>query len=144
MKRKSCVVLLSLLLSTPSWASGIVGLWRTVDDKTHKPKATVEIVEQNGLFLGKIIKLEPDIDPNCGQCEESQRGKPLIGRVILRNLQAVHGDANAYEGGEITDPNNGKVYRAKATVIEGGRKLEVRGYIGISLFGRTQTWHRVQ
>ena len=81
------------------------------------------------------------VDPNCGDCDKAQQGKALVGQSVLRGLRL---DGNEYTGGKITDPKTGKVYSAKATVTNGGKSLQVRGFMGVSALGRTQTWQRVQ
>ncbi|HEY1206441.1 MAG TPA: DUF2147 domain-containing protein [Bryobacteraceae bacterium] len=119
----------------------ITGRWKTVDDKTGKPKGIVLIYEQNGEFFGKI---ESSIDPKdankiCDLCKDERKNKPVTGMVVMRHMKR---DGDEYGGGDILDPDNGKVYRCKAKLAEGGKKLIVRGYIGISLLGRSQTWTR--
>ena len=118
-----------------------VGRWRTVDDHTGKPRSIVSIYEQNGKLFGKV---ESSLDParagrRCDRCKDDRKDKPVVGMVIIRNL-VKNGDE--YSGGDILDPDNGTVYRCKIWLIEGGNKLAVRGYVGISLFGRSQTWMR--
>ena len=120
------------------------GLWKTIDDKTKMPRSLVRIVEVNGVYEGRIEQLlnrQPDDDPQnlCRACPGERKDKPLIGMTILTGLKK---DGDAYTGGEILDPKNGKTYRCKMETIEGGKKLNVRGFIGISLIGRTQTWLR--
>ena len=122
-----------------------VGVWKTIDDETGKPKALVRITEENGALQGKIEKLfrGPNEDPNpkCGECKDSRKDQPLIGMTIVSGLKK---DGNEYTGGEILDPAKGKVYKSKATLRDGGQKLEVRGYIGAPMFGRSQVWQREQ
>ncbi len=120
------------------------GLWKTIDDKTKMPRSLVRIVDNNGIYVGRIEELLnrlPDDDPQgiCRKCPGERKDKPLVGMTILWDLKQ---DGDVYSGGEILDPKNGKTYRCKIEVIEGGKKLNVRGYIGISLIGRTQTWLR--
>jgi uncharacterized protein (DUF2147 family) len=119
-------------------AAQIVGKWKTIDDATHKPKSIVEIYEENGKLFGKIEQLidpkEPD--PVCTKCEGDLKDHPIVG---LRLMWDFKKDGS---GGRILDPDNGKIYKCNLTVKEGGKKLDVRGYIGISLLGRTQTWLR--
>jgi uncharacterized protein (DUF2147 family) len=121
------------------------GLWRTIDDKTGKDRSLVRITEHGGVYDGtveQILITLPDDDPNhlCRHCTGDLKDKPIVGMTILRGLKKA-GDAT-YDGGEILDPKNGKTYSAKATLEDGGRKLDVRGYIGFSLIGRSQTWLR--
>jgi uncharacterized protein (DUF2147 family) len=138
----------ALLVATTAFAdsNSPEGLWRTVDDKTGKERSLVRITEASGVYEGKVEKLlnrQPDDDPDnlCRKCEGARKDQPVIGMTILWNLKK---DGDQYTGGEILDPKNGKVYRAKMKLLDGGRKLEVRGFIGISLLGRSQTWVREQ
>jgi len=120
-----------------------VGLWRTIDDRTGKERALVRIVENNGVFEGRVEKIfpHPDDDPQhlCRKCEGPRKDQPILGMVILWGIKQ---DGDQYTGGEILDAKEGKTYRCKMKLVAGGRKLEVRGYIGVSLFGRSQTWSR--
>lgn len=118
-----------------------VGLWKTIDDETGQPKALVRISEQGGVLSGRIEKLFSPSRPNpvCEQCSDERKGKPIEGMTILEGLKR---EGDAWDDGQILDPNKGKVYRAKAKLVDGGSRLEVRGFVGISLFGRTQTWIR--
>ncbi len=122
------------------------GLWKTVDDDTHKEKSLVRIVETGGVFSGKVEKIiDPDApkDAVCKDCTDERKDQPILGMTIIRNVKA--GDDKAvFSGGDILDPKNGKIYKVKLTLIDGGTKLDVRGFIGVSLFGRTQTWTRVE
>jgi uncharacterized protein (DUF2147 family) len=122
------------------------GLWTTVDDKTGKERSHVRIVENGGTYEGKVEKLlnrQPDDDPDgiCRKCEGERKDKPIVGMSILWGLKK---DGEQYTGGEILDPKNGKIYRAKMKLLDGGKKLEVRGFIGVSLLGRSQTWLRME
>jgi len=119
------------------------GLWKTIDDDGKSEKSLVRITENGGVLTGRIEKLlDPTVKPDavCEECKDERKGKPLVGLTILRNLKA--GDDGWWEGGDITDPKNGKTYRAKVRTIEGGKQLQMRGYIGP--FYRTQTWIRVE
>ncbi len=119
------------------------GRWRTIDDKTGEASSIVAIVEANGHLEGKVERVfSPPAkrpDPVCDNCPADRKGKPIIGMTILWGLKR---DGDGYSGGSVFDPDNGKTYRCKLRVIDGGRKLELRGFIGFSLLGRTQTWIR--
>ena len=119
------------------------GLWRTIDDRTGKPRGLVRITEVNGRYQGKLEKIFPqpgeDPDPKCDKCSGLRRDQPVIGMTILWDLTK---QGEEYQGGEALDPENGKTYRAKAKLEDGGKTLHVRGFIGISLLGRTQVWVR--
>lgn len=119
-------------------AQSVVGKWRTIDDATGQEKSIVEIYKQNGKYFGKVIKVLNPSKPNptCDKCPGDDKGKPIEGLVIIKDLQKK---GDEYTGGKITDPQSGKQY--KCTIkLNGSDKLDVRGYVGISLIGRTQTW----
>ena len=122
-----------------------VGLWKTIDDATGKERSYVRIVEVNGELQGKVEKIFdfPGDDPEhlCDKCKGERKDQPVIGMTILWGLADQGG---VWKGGHILDPDNGKTYRCKMTVSENGQELDVRGYIGISLLGRTQTWLRLE
>jgi len=123
------------------------GIWRTVDDATKKDKSLVRISESGGVYTGKVERfLDPETpkDAVCKDCSDERKDKPILGMTIIRNMKQSSDDKTLFEGGEILDPNNGKVYQSKMKLIDNGTKLEVRGFIGISLLGRTQTWVRVE
>jgi len=147
MKRTMLLVTLILLCSVSLALAGgsPVGKWKTIDDKTKKEKSIVEIYEANGKIYGKIVQLLQEKDGGasklCTKCTGSDQNKPMIGLVIVKGLKA---DGNEYTGGTIMDPNDGKVYKCKMEVIEGGNQMKVRGFIGFSLLGRTQVWHKVK
>ncbi|MFP5461022.1 MAG: DUF2147 domain-containing protein [Gammaproteobacteria bacterium] len=120
--------------------SSPVGLWKTVDDETKQPKSLVRIVEQDGALVGRVEKILTDKpDARCDRCTDERKDQPVQGMTILTGMKPEGG---LWDGGSILDPNNGKVYRSRMKLLEGGRKLEVRGYIGAPLFGRSQTWLR--
>lgn len=119
-----------------------VGLWKTIDDDTGKPKALIRITENNGELRGKIEKLFLDIgekNPKCDKCEGAQKDQPIIGMTILSGMKQ---EGTEYGDGQILDPANGKVYKSKMSLADNGKKLNVRGYIGMPMLGRTQTWLR--
>ena len=124
-----------------------MGLWKTIDDDSKKEKSLVRISEAGGVFSGKIEKLlDPDTKPDakCDKCSDERKDQLILGLPIIRNVKANADDATLWAGGEILDPNNGKTYKVRLKPADGGKKLEVRGYIGAPLLGRTQTWHRVE
>ncbi len=120
------------------------GLWKTIDDETKVEKSLVRISEAGGVLTGKVEKfLDPKTkaDAVCEKCTDERAGKPVLGMTILRGARA-DGQKEHWEGGEILDPNNGKVYRLRLKPQDGGKTLEVRGYIGP--FYRNQQWIRVE
>lgn len=126
------------LLGVLSFAQ-IEGKWKTIDDETGKAKSYVEITKKDGKYYGKVVQLliKP-AEPNCSKCKDDRKGKPILGLEIIRGLVK---DGDEFSGGTITDPKSGKTY--KCTITRDGDKLNVRGYVGLSAFGRTQTWHKV-
>lgn len=120
-----------------------VGTWTTIDDKTQKPKSVVEIYQaKDGSLAGRVTEiLQSDRGPNpvCDKCSGDRKDKPVKGMVILWGIRQK---GDTWEGGQILDPKNGKVYSVKVTPVEGGKKLDVRGFMGFSMLGRTQTWTR--
>ena len=125
-----------------------VGLWKTIDDVTNKPKAIVQISESSSKALsGRILKIypRPGYDQNelCTSCEGKWHNKRIVGMTILENLRQDKNNPLHWTDGEILDPMNGKTYHATVQLIDNGQRLNVRGYVGLPLFGRTQTWVRV-
>ncbi len=119
-----------------------VGSWNTISDSDGKPTAVVEIREVGGEYVGVVKELlvpATHDDSVCGKCAGDRKDQRIVGMEIVRHMRA---DGAEWSGGEILDPENGKTYRASMKLIDDGTKLVVRGYIGISLFGRSQTWIR--
>jgi uncharacterized protein (DUF2147 family) len=143
MKLLVCASLLALSSLATAQEASPVGLWKNIDDITGKPKALIRISETKGELRGQIEKLflAPGADPNprCELCQGANKDVPVIGMVFMSGLRKA---GNEYTGGEILDPDDGKVYRSKMTLVDGGKKLNVRGYIGVPLFGRSQIWVR--
>jgi len=125
--------------------SSPVGLWKTIDDDGKTEKSLVRIVDAGGVLGGKIEKIFDPAkqDAKCDKCSDERKDQPVLGMAILRQIKK---DANAehWDGGDILDPNNGKLYKVRLKPVDGGKKLEVRGYIGMPMLGRTQTWVRVE
>ncbi|MCT8339763.1 DUF2147 domain-containing protein [Flavobacteriaceae bacterium TK19130] len=123
-------------------AQDVTGVWKTIDDESGEAKSHVEIYKKDGKVYGKVIKiLNPDRqDATCIDCPGEDAGKPVEGLVIIKDLEK---DDDEYTDGKILDPESGKLYKCYIT-LEEDDKLKVRGYIGFSLIGRTQYWHRVK
>ncbi len=120
-----------------------VGTWRTIDDKSGNTRSIVRIYEQGGELFARV---EKDLTPAgsttlCTRCKDGHKDQPLVGLVFMRHMKLDDGE---YRGGDILDPDNGSIYKCKLRLEDNGRKLKVRGFIGFSLFGRTQTWEREQ
>ncbi|HMC15594.1 MAG TPA: DUF2147 domain-containing protein [Albitalea sp.] len=143
---KTAVSIVALVLSASAFAQATpVGLWKTIDDDTKKEKSLVRITDTGGLLTGKIEKfLDPASKPDavCDKCTDDRKDKPILGMTIVRNAKHDADDPTLWTGGDITDPNNGKVYKLRLKPVDGGKTLEVRGYIGP--FYRNQTWVRVE
>lgn len=141
-----------LLLALVGWAvsafaapesASPVGLWRIVGDKSGEAEALVQISERNGIYEGRIVTVfaRPGVDPEarCELCPGARKGQAIKGLLILNGLRQ---NGSEYKDGEILDPDSGDIYRCSLKLSDDNRKLQVRGYLGISLFGRTQTWFR--
>ncbi|MEI7783473.1 MAG: DUF2147 domain-containing protein [Betaproteobacteria bacterium] len=136
--------LLALALSAAAQAQMTpVGSWHSIDDATGKPKAEIVIRDSAGVLSGKVERSlqATGAEPLCNLCTDDRKGQPKIGMEIIRGAQRSGADA-VWEGGTILDPENGKVYKLRLTPQDGGKTLQVRGYIGP--FFRTQVWQRVQ
>ena len=120
-----------------------IGLWQTISDVTGKPEGYIRVWLEGDELRGKIERGMPGDDPNelCTKCPGERKNQRKIGMTILTGL---HRGDEWWSGGEILDPDDGHIYRCKVRVVDSGRKLEVRGYIGFSLLGRTQTWVRAE
>ncbi len=118
-----------------------VGLWRTFDDEDGQAASLVRIDTLDGMLEGRVVRILPrpghPLDARCDECSGARKGQPVTGMVILWGMKR---DGDEYSGGQILDPHNGRIYRCKMKVKS--NTLEVRGYLGFSLFGRTQTWVR--
>ena len=122
-----------------------VGVWKTIDDETKQEKSLVRITDEGGVLTGKIEKLaNPDKqDAKCDKCTGARKDQKILGMTIIEGVKKAAGE-DYWDGGTILDPNKGETYKVRMTPIEGGKKLEVRGYVGMPLLGRTQTWIRVE
>jgi uncharacterized protein (DUF2147 family) len=129
--------------SSGSGATSPEGRWKTVDDHTGKARSVVKIGSENGRLTGQIERLfrekGEDPDPHCKKCDHERKDQRVIGMKILWDLVS---DGEGWGSGYILDPENGKTYRCQIKLLAGGEKLEVRGYIGMPLLGRSQVWER--
>lgn len=136
------LLLFCILFFQISWGQSILGKWKTVDDVTGKEKGIVEIYEHKGKIYGKIIEIF-EVDKKhlkCDKCQGEDKGKPILGLNIIKGLVK---NGEVYDSGKIIDPKNGKSYSCKVS-FEGKDKLIVRGFVGISVLGRSQTWTRLK
>jgi uncharacterized protein (DUF2147 family) len=124
---------------TPS----IEGRWRTIDDKTGEAKSIVVIAREGETFAGRVERVfappAPSTNPLCDKCDGELKDQPIVG---MRVLWGFRQDGDRYKDGRLLDPESGNVYHGTLRMTDGGRSLQVRGYVGISMFGRTQTWKR--
>jgi uncharacterized protein (DUF2147 family) len=141
----AATALLASAAGAMAQADSPVGTWQTIDDSTGQPKALVQISQDgNGTVSGKVIKglgANDRPDRRCTACTDSRKDQPILGMTIINDMKK---DGDDWDGGQILDPENGKLYKCKMHLEDGGQKLVVRGYIGVSLLGRSQTWIRQQ
>ncbi|TGD58178.1 DUF2147 domain-containing protein [Flavobacterium humi] len=139
---KKLVLLMLFLGSIQLNAQTVLGKWKTIDDATGQPKSIIEIYEKDGKIYGKIVELLNPAKRNstCLKCTGEDKNKPILGLTIIKGLSK---DDDEYNGGKILDPESGTLYKC-IIKLNGKDKLEVRGYVGFSLIGRSQTWLRVK
>ena len=132
----------------PSYANAqsndpVLGIWKTIDEKTNQPSSLIRLDEKNSELIGVVTELIPTpgetLVTHCNLCKDERKGKPIIGMIIMKGLKRVA--PGNWSGGEILDPEEGEIYKVKITMVN-DKTLEVRGYIGIPLLGRTQIWIR--
>lgn len=136
---------LSLLAGVAQAQNSPVGVWKTIDDETKKEKSLIRITDDGGVLTGKLEKfLDPTSKPDslCDKCTDERKDKPILGMTLVRNAKQSADDKEVWEGGDILDPKNGKVYKLRLKPLDGGKTMEVRGYIGP--FFRNQTWIRAE
>lgn len=135
-------LLIILFCNALSAQNSVIGKWKTIDDETGKAVSIIEIYEKSGKIYGKVMEiLNPKTrNGHCEKCPPEDKDKPILGLTIIKGLSK---EGKEYNGGKILDPKSGQLYKCYIT-LEDKDKLKVRGYIGISLFGRTQYWHRVK
>jgi uncharacterized protein (DUF2147 family) len=121
-------------------ASSPAGLWKSIDDVTGKPRALIRLLEHEGAIVGRIERiLVGQADARCERCTDERKDQPVQGMTILTGLRR---EGDRWSGGRILDPENGKTYSSQLRLLDEGRRLEMRGYIGTPMIGRTQVWHR--
>lgn len=129
------------LAISSSYSQDLLGVWKTIDDKTGDPKSHVEIYKKGNKYFGKVVKLLPAATTDvCIDCPGERNGKHLYDIDIVWDMKDYK---DYWSYGRIVDPGDGSVYKCNIS-MDGKDKLKVRGYMGISLLGRTQTWYRVK
>jgi uncharacterized protein (DUF2147 family) len=142
--KRTLVTLLIAAAAPLAWAQATpAGLWKTIDDETKQERSTVRIAEVGGVLGGKIEKLlDPTKqDSKCDKCSGARKDQPVLGMTIIEGVKK-NADEPYWDGGTILDPNNGKTYKVRLTPKDGGKTMEVRGFIGFLY--RNQTWQRVE
>ena len=135
-------IFIALVCSSGLFAQEVFGKWKTIDDASGQAKSIVEIYQEDGIVYGKIIELinPKKKEPKCHKCCCEYKDQPILGLIIMKGLKK---DGDEYNGGKVLEPISGKIYKCYITLLE-ENKLKIRGYIGFSLFGRTQYWYRVK
>lgn len=132
-------------LTAVAQSASPAGLWRTIDDSNGKPRAEIRITVADGTAEGRVVRslvAGENPDARCDKCSDARKGQPIVGMAILTGLRPDADDLRRWSGGEILDPDSGTVYRARIELSPDGRVMQVRGFVGIALFGRTQVWQR--
>lgn len=133
---------LLMLFSISVFAASPMGSWKTIDDITGRPKSIVRISGSTNNLSGRVVKLFPGAMTVCTACSGNLKNRPITGMTVMWGLKQNPQNPNEWSGGQIMDPKTGKIYRCMLTVSPNGSSMVVRGYVGVSMFGRSQTWYR--
>jgi len=146
MKKFVALALIALSSLAQAQQASPVGLWKTIDDDGKTEKSLVRISEAGGVLTGSIEKVFEAGKQSavCDKCTDDRKNKPIVGLQIIRNVRQNADDKMLWDGGEVLDPEDGKTYKTRLKPIDGGKKMELRGYVGVPMFGRSQTWVRVE
>lgn len=139
------VCLIAFSVTAYAQTDPAIGVWKTIDDKTNQPASLIKIEQVNGVLEGTIIKTYPRTNEtplvNCNLCKDDRKDKPIVGMKIMTDLK--QDQPGVWSGGKILDPKEGEVYKVKIAT-EDGKRMDVRGYIGVPLLGRTQVWYKAE
>jgi uncharacterized protein (DUF2147 family) len=137
--KKQLLWILITALSLTANGQTIIGKWETFDDKTNEKKGIIEIYKKDALYVAKVVEIfGGPKNATCQNCKGVNKDKPIIGLVFIQNIEK---NGDAYTGGTILDPESGVMYKCYLKLIA-NNKLKVRGFVGFSIFGRTQYWLR--
>ncbi|WP_396211360.1 DUF2147 domain-containing protein [Flavobacterium sp.] len=136
------LVILVCMISSNLFSQSIIGKWKTIDDETGKETSVIEVFQKDKKIYGKIVEIidSEKRDKLCNLCPNPDKNKPILGLTIIKGLEK---EGDEYNDGQILDPKSGKLYNCYIK-LDGKDKLKVRGFIGLSLLGRTQYWYRVK
>ena len=139
---KANLLYIFTLVAFAASGQSVIGKWRVIDDESGKAVSVIGIFESLGKIYVRIVELLNPRDKNktCVNCSGEDRNKPILGLLVIKGLKK---NGTEYDDGQILDPKHGRLYRCYIS-SEGPDKLKVRGFIGVSLIGRTQYWHRVK
>ncbi len=141
------IMVLIWIWSSMIYANGltVIGDWQTIDHQTNQPSSVIHIWKWKGRFYGKVAKIFTEnghqVTDRCWSCKGKLRGKRILGMTILADFVAAN--SSEYTNGRILDPTSGEIYHCRMTLIDGGRQLNVMGYIGLPLIGRSDVWRRL-
>ena len=133
--------------SLTTFAASIEGYWKSIEERTGEQLSIVEIRKGNdGRYHGKIVYRYPNSHgialTNCTKCPAPYTNKPILGLEILSGFREDPNKADAYIDGRVLEPTSGRIYKGKAVVSGEGKRLRMRGYMGVSALGRTVVWIR--
>ena len=145
--RKGILGLVLSLASVTAFSATIEGFWHSIDDRTGEQLSIVEIRKgADGTFRGKILYRYPVPGgvalTHCTKCPPPYTNQPIVGLEFFSGFKQDEKNPNLYVDGRVLEPKSGKIYKGKANLSADGKRLRLRGYVGVSALGRTQVWIR--